>query len=204
MIRHATLGAEDLVLALQGRGDANQLGFALALVRLRHPARALEANEAPPPALLAYLARQLDVDPGAFAIYVRRDQTCWTHLAELTRRLGMLTFNRAPFAPWWPGRCHSHPRCATRKQLRHCSSRNCGSATSCCHRWQCWNRSYARHSAGPRRSSTARSPKGFRSGYSSQRLVGEATRMTAQHLAEAAAPRRLDSYLYAVSMSHGR
>jgi TnpA family transposase len=97
VIRHAPLGAEDLALVLQRRGEANKLGFALMLVCLRHPARALEANEAPPPALLAYLARQLDVDPGAFAIYARRDQTRRTHLAELTRRLGLLAFDRAAF-----------------------------------------------------------------------------------------------------------
>ena len=51
----------------------------------------------PPPALLVYLAQQLDVDAGAFAVYAQRDQTRRMHLAELTRRLGLLAFDRAAF-----------------------------------------------------------------------------------------------------------
>jgi hypothetical protein len=51
----------------------------------------------PPPALLVYLAQQLDADAGAFAVYAQRDQTRRTHLAELTRRLGLLAFDRAAF-----------------------------------------------------------------------------------------------------------
>jgi TnpA family transposase len=63
MVRHATLGSEDFALIAQRRGEANQLGFALMLVCLRHPGRVLEGDEVPPPALLNYLARQLDVEP---------------------------------------------------------------------------------------------------------------------------------------------
>ena len=97
VLRHATLGPEDLALVAQRRGEPNQLGFALILVCLRYPARALEANELPPPALIVYLAEQLDVDARAFAVYAQRDQTRRTHLAELTRRLGLLAFDRAAF-----------------------------------------------------------------------------------------------------------
>jgi TnpA family transposase len=49
VLRHATLGPEDLALVAQHRGQPNQLGFALILVCLRYPARVLEANEVPPP-----------------------------------------------------------------------------------------------------------------------------------------------------------
>jgi hypothetical protein len=59
------------------------------LVCLRHPGRVLDGHEVPPPALLNYLARQLDVEPDAFAAYARRDQTRRTHLAELTTRLNL-------------------------------------------------------------------------------------------------------------------
>jgi TnpA family transposase len=41
MVRHATLGSEDFALIAQRRGEANQLGFALMLVCLRHPGRVL-------------------------------------------------------------------------------------------------------------------------------------------------------------------
>ena len=97
IVRHATLRSEDLTLIAQRRGGANQLGFALMLVCLRHPARVLEANEMPPAALLSYLAQQLDVDAAVFTVYARRDQTRRTHLVELTRRLGLFGFDRAAF-----------------------------------------------------------------------------------------------------------
>ena len=97
MVRHATLGADDLAPVAQRRGGANQLGFALLLVYLRHPGRVLEANEVAPAALLGYLARQLDVDPEAFAAYARRDQTRRSHLAELTAHLGLQAFDRPAF-----------------------------------------------------------------------------------------------------------
>ena len=51
----------------------------------------------PPPALLNYLARQLDVEPDAFAAYARRDQTRRSHLAELTTRLNLRAFDRLAF-----------------------------------------------------------------------------------------------------------
>jgi TnpA family transposase len=44
MVRHATLGSEDFALIAQRRGEANQLGFALMLVCLRHPGRVLEGE----------------------------------------------------------------------------------------------------------------------------------------------------------------
>jgi hypothetical protein len=47
--------------------------------------------------LLLHLARQLDVDAGAFGAYARRDQTRRGHLAELTRRLGLHALDRAAF-----------------------------------------------------------------------------------------------------------
>jgi TnpA family transposase len=97
MIRHATLSSEDFALIARRRGEANQLGFALMLVCLRHPGRVLEGDEVPPAALLNYLARQLDVEPDAFAAYARRDQTRRTHLAELTTRLNLSAFDRPTF-----------------------------------------------------------------------------------------------------------
>lgn len=39
------------------RGSANRLGYALVLVYLRYPGRALEAGEIPPEPVLTYVAR---------------------------------------------------------------------------------------------------------------------------------------------------
>jgi len=97
IVRYATLRPQDLTLVAQRRGVTSQLGLALILVCLRHPARVLEANEVPPPALLDYLAQQLDVDTGAFAIYAQRGQTRRTHLAELVHRLGLVGVSRTAF-----------------------------------------------------------------------------------------------------------
>src|SRR5437763_1121493 len=44
VIRYATLGPEDLALVAERRGEANQLGFALMLVCLRHPVRVPEPS----------------------------------------------------------------------------------------------------------------------------------------------------------------
>ena len=85
VIRYATLGPEDSALVAERRGEANQLGFALMLVCLRHPGRVLEADQVPPPVLLLHLARQLDVDAGAFATYARRDQTRRAQRPRLAR-----------------------------------------------------------------------------------------------------------------------
>ena len=93
--RHCTLGADELGLAASRRGDANRLGFALALLCLRMPGRALEAGEVPPEGVLAYVARQLDVPPEAFGDYARRDPTRRAHVAEAMRVAGVTPFDRA-------------------------------------------------------------------------------------------------------------
>jgi len=109
MIRHATLSSE---------------GFALMLVCLRHPGRVLEGDEVPPVALLNYLARQLDVDPDAFAAYARRDQTRRTHLAELTTRLKPECFRPPGVRRHGDLGCRSPPPCVIRRRWRHRLSKN--------------------------------------------------------------------------------
>jgi TnpA family transposase len=49
LIRHYSLGADDLHLVRQHRGSNNQLGFAIQLCYLRFPGRSLGVDEAPPP-----------------------------------------------------------------------------------------------------------------------------------------------------------
>ena len=44
VLRHATLGPEDLALVAQRRGEPNQLGFALILVCLRYPGKRVGTN----------------------------------------------------------------------------------------------------------------------------------------------------------------
>src|SRR3546814_12759194 len=74
--RHAALPiGDDLEIVGRRRCDATRLGFAMLLLTMRWPGRALEAGEVPPAPVLGYVARQLGVAPDAFADYARRDQT---------------------------------------------------------------------------------------------------------------------------------
>ena len=90
-----TLGREELAQVMTRRGDANRLGYALLRLYLRHPGRVLEAGEAPPSSVVAYVARQLGTFPGVLDDYARRDATRRTHLAELVREGGFAVFDRA-------------------------------------------------------------------------------------------------------------
>src|SRR3546814_5658141 len=79
------------------RGNATRLGFAMILLTMRWPGRALEAGEVPPDPVLGYVARQLGVAPDAFADYARRDQTRREHLVEIRRSHGFRIFDRDAF-----------------------------------------------------------------------------------------------------------
>src|SRR3546814_2987857 len=65
--RHYTLTSDDVEIVGRRRGDATRLGFAMLLLTMRWPGRALEAGEVPPAPVLAYAAQQLDIAPEAFA-----------------------------------------------------------------------------------------------------------------------------------------
>lgn len=95
--RHFTLTRDDLDLIASRRGDATRLGYAMLLLYLRWPGRVLEAGEAPPMPILAFVARQLNVSPMSWRDYARRDETRRTHLADLSRRFGHVVFGRADF-----------------------------------------------------------------------------------------------------------
>ena len=99
IVRHYTLSDEDLAAAASKRGDHNRIGFALTLCYLRFPGRALGIGETPPLPLISFVARQLRLEPEAFATYARRDQTRREHLAELSRSLGCKAFERSELRP---------------------------------------------------------------------------------------------------------
>lgn len=92
--RHATLGPDDMDAVAGKRGGANRLGYALVLVYLRHPGRALEAGEMPPGPVLTYVARQLAVPASVYDDYARRDPTHRAHLAEVMSMGGYTAFDR--------------------------------------------------------------------------------------------------------------
>jgi TnpA family transposase len=92
--RHFTLTRDDLLAIASKRTNPNRLGYALLLLHLRCPGRVLEAGEIPPDAVLAYVARQLDIPARAFDDYAVRDATRREHLAELMTAGGYAAFSR--------------------------------------------------------------------------------------------------------------
>ena len=66
LIEHYVLSDQDLSLIRRRRGAQNRLGLAAQLAFLRYPGRALLPSETPPPELLTFLARQLNLSPSAW------------------------------------------------------------------------------------------------------------------------------------------
>lgn len=50
---------------------------------MRYPGRVLATDETPPRAMLKYVAEQIGVDAGKFALYARREETRRDHIARL-------------------------------------------------------------------------------------------------------------------------
>lgn len=97
LIRHYTLSEADVAVIHQHRGGHNRLGFAVQLCALRHPGTVLSTDGTPPPALLAFVARQLRLDPALWAHYAQRAATRREHLAELHAWLGLTPFGARHF-----------------------------------------------------------------------------------------------------------
>ncbi len=92
MVRHYTLGADDLVLIRTRRRSINHLGFAIQLCLLKYPGLGMGPAEQPPEAMIAFVAHQLGVPSADFADYAQRDQTRREHAVELQRYLGLRRF----------------------------------------------------------------------------------------------------------------
>ncbi len=83
LIRHYSLSPADRLEVGLRRREHNQLGFAVQLCLMRCPGRVLGPDETPPRAMLKYVAEQIGVDPGTFALYARREETRRDHTARL-------------------------------------------------------------------------------------------------------------------------
>ncbi|AWK88574.1 Tn3 family transposase [Azospirillum thermophilum] len=94
LIRHYTLGPGDLAAIATRRRPHNRLGFALQLCALRYPGRLVRPGELVPSAVVAFLAGQLDIDPGALADYAARAPTRYDQLDALHEAFGFRTFSR--------------------------------------------------------------------------------------------------------------
>ncbi|KOX59072.1 hypothetical protein ADL19_05905 [Streptomyces purpurogeneiscleroticus] len=94
LVRHYTLSASDRAAVRRCRGDHNRLGTALMLCTLRYPGRALRAGECPPPALIDFVASQLDIDPAAFDGSAAAERSRQRHAITCQAHLGLRPFGR--------------------------------------------------------------------------------------------------------------
>lgn len=92
LIRHYWLSDEDHHFIDQHRGAHNRLGVALQLAYLRYPGWPLGPQELGDSQVVAYLARQLRVDPRAMHDYAQRPPTQREHFATLIYAYG--------YTPW--------------------------------------------------------------------------------------------------------
>lgn len=94
LIRHYTLGPDDLAVIARRRRPHNRLGFALQLCALRYPGRLIRPGELVPRTVVTFLAEQLDIDPDALTDYATRAPTRYDHLDALRDAFGFRTFSQ--------------------------------------------------------------------------------------------------------------
>ena len=99
LARLFTPSRADRALVAERRGDANRLGCAVQLALLRHPGTALAYLDQPVDALVAWMARHLDIPAVAFAEYARRSQTMTDHAHQLAATLGLRVPTMADVPP---------------------------------------------------------------------------------------------------------
>jgi len=87
-----TFSQHDLEIINRHRRDYNRLGFAVQLALLRYPVWSLTDMKEIPNFLLDYLAKQLNIEPGVFSLYARRENTLWDHLKEIREEYGFTSF----------------------------------------------------------------------------------------------------------------
>jgi TnpA family transposase len=95
--RRYALAPEDLALARRHRRRHNRLGFGVQLALVHDLGRPLRLDEPLPAAVMDVIAEQLRVEPGAFALYARRDETRREHAGEIIAHLRLRTISQADY-----------------------------------------------------------------------------------------------------------
>lgn len=94
LLRHYTLGDDDLGHIHERRRPENRLGFALQLCALRYPGRALAPGEVMPHEVLSFIGAEIGVSADALLTYAARRQTRQEHMEALREIYGYKTFAR--------------------------------------------------------------------------------------------------------------
>ena len=130
--RHYVLDADDLALIGARRRASNRLGFAVQFSALRYPGRVPDPSKSPPVPMLAFVAKQIGLDPALFGEYARRAETRREHLLELQRLLRLPSFGLADWraclrvgtdAAWATDRPRPNSRVTSRQIAQSIGSR---------------------------------------------------------------------------------
>lgn len=92
-----TFSPGDLDLVRSHRTDRNRIGFAVQLCFLKYPGWAWTPEHEIPPALLRFIASQIEVSPLTFNGYAERDETRREHLSEIQQAYGLDSFSRSHY-----------------------------------------------------------------------------------------------------------
>lgn len=92
-----SLSDYDIEVVNRHRRDHNRLGFALQLCILRNPGCTLNSMLDIPDNLIAYVAKQIDVNPDVFSSYAKRDTTRREHLEEIRQVYGYRNLNNSEY-----------------------------------------------------------------------------------------------------------
>ncbi|XOK15669.1 Tn3 family transposase (plasmid) [Agrobacterium tumefaciens] len=92
LLKHYTLGDDDLENIQERRRPENRLGFALQLCALRYPGRALAPGEMIPREVLSFIGAQLGIPADALLTYAARRQTRQQHMEALREIYDYKTF----------------------------------------------------------------------------------------------------------------
>ncbi|MDW3901132.1 Tn3 family transposase [Staphylococcus saprophyticus] len=92
-----SLSDYDIEVVNRHRRDHNRLGFALQLCILRNPGCTLNSMLDIPDNLIAYVAKQIDVNPDVFSSYAKRDTTRREHLEEIRQVYGYRNLNNSDY-----------------------------------------------------------------------------------------------------------
>lgn len=84
----------DLTTIWRCRRDHNRLGYLMMVCYLRHPGRVVRAGGCPPPALLGFVADQIDLIPDAFDSSAFTERSRQRYSAEFHDHLGLRPFGR--------------------------------------------------------------------------------------------------------------
>jgi TnpA family transposase len=88
LLEHWSLHADELEMTTSARTPSNQLGFALLLKWFQYEGQFPRRKQDVPLDIVEHLARQLEVEPGAFRDYVWQGRTLERYRAQIRQYLG--------------------------------------------------------------------------------------------------------------------